>query len=172
MDRRRPEAAQSGWTSDYSPVAASGPLAMAEGRAGDPEAGLALRGRSGAERPQEVPRFPGATSRVPRESTHLVSEVLPERRRHPCPCWDECAAERAWGYLFCFLRGEELRSLNCAFSFETSSRSAAISFCTPADPGSSFDSLAGAGADGRGAERGIHGGRRLAAAAAGKAEVK
>ena len=69
------------------------------------------------------------------------------------------------GYLFCFLRGEELRNLNCAFSFETSSRSAAISFCTPADPGSSFDSLAGAGADGRGAERGIHerekvGGRR------------
>ena len=42
------------------------------------------------------------------------------------------------------LRGEELRSLDCAFSFETSSRSAAISFCTPADPGSSFDSLAGA----------------------------
>ena len=44
------------------------------------------------------------------------------------------------GYLFCFLRAEELRSLNCAFNFETSSRSAAISFCTPADPGPSFDS--------------------------------
>jgi len=80
--------------------------------------------------------------------------------------------EAGMGYLFCFLRGEELRSLNCAFSFETSSRSAATSFCTPADPGSSFDSLAGAGADGRAAERGIHGGRKLAAAAAGRAEVK
>ena len=65
---------------------------MAEGRAGDPEAGPAPRGRSAAERPQEVPRLPGATARVPGESTHLVSEVLPERRRHPCPCWDECAA--------------------------------------------------------------------------------
>ena len=93
---------------------------------------------------------------------------------NPCPCWDECAATRAWGYLFCFLRGEELRGLNSAFSFETSSRSAAISFWTAADPGSSFDSLAGAGADGRGAERGIHGGRSLAAdnAAAGRTEVK
>src|SRR3974390_1172704 len=78
------------------------------------------------------------------------------------------------GYLFGFLRGEELRSLNWAFSFETSSRSTAISFCTPADPRSSFDSLAGDGADERGAERGIHGGRRLAAddAAAGRTEVK
>ena len=91
-------------------------------------------------------------------------------RRHPCPCWEECAAARAWGYLFCFLRGEELPSLNSAFNFETSSRSAAISFWTAADPGSSFDSLAGAGADGRGAERGIQGGRRLAAA--GRTEVK
>ncbi len=47
-------------------------------------------------------------------------------------------------------------------------------FVLPADPGSSFDSLAGAGAGGRGAERGIHGGRRLAAddAAAGSTEVK
>ena len=78
------------------------------------------------------------------------------------------------GYLFCFLCGEEVRNLNCAFSFETSSRSAANSFCAPADPGSTFDSLAGAGADGRGAERRIHGGRRLAAddTAAGRTEVK
>src|SRR5271165_3457023 len=134
--------------------------------------GPAPRGRSGAERPQEVPRLPGAIARVPGESTHLVSEVLPERRRHPCACWEYCAAARAWGYLFCFLRGEELRSLNWAFSFETSSRSAAISFCTAADPRFSFDSLPGTGADGSGAERGIHGGRRLAAAAAGRTEVK
>src|SRR5262245_40657712 len=35
------------------------------------------------------------------------------------------------GYLVCFLRGEELRSLNCAFSSETSLRIAAISFCNP-----------------------------------------
>ena len=78
------------------------------------------------------------------------------------------------GYLVCFLRGEELRGLNCAFSLETSLRSAAISFCNPADPGSSFDSLAGPGADGRKAERGIQGGRNLAAedAAAGRTEVK
>ena len=82
---------------------------------------------------------------------------------------------RAWGDLFCFLRGEELRSLNWAFSFETSSRSAATSFWTAADPRSSFDSLAGAGADGRGAERDIHGGRRRLAAddaAEGRTEVK
>src|SRR5271166_541274 len=147
-------------------------MRMAEGRAGDPEAGPAPPGRTVAERPQEVPRLPGAIARVPGESTHPVSEVLPERRQHPCPCWEECAAARAWGYLFCLLRGEELRSLNSAFSFETSSRSAAISFWTAADPRFSFDSLAGAGADGRGAERGIHGGSRLAAAAAGRTEVK
>ena len=75
------------------------------------------------------------------------------------------------GYLVCFLRGEELRSLNCAFSLETSLRSAAISLCNPADPGSSFDSPARPGAK---AERGIHGGRSLAAedAAAGRTEVK
>src|SRR5215469_16794831 len=73
---------------------------------------------------------------------------------------DGCsAAARAWGYLFCFLRGEELRSLNCTFSFETSARSAANSSCTPA--GSPFDSLSGAGAEGTKAETGIHGGRRL-----------
>ena len=89
-------------------------------------------------------------------------------------CRDADAAARAWCYLFCFLRDEELRSLNCAFSFETSSRSAANSFCTPADPGSPFDSLAGVGADGTKAGRRIHGGRRLAAddAAAGRTEVK
>src|SRR5208282_5671516 len=69
-------------------------MRMAEGRAGDPEAGPAPRGRSAAERPQEVPRLPGAIARVPGGSTHLVSEVLPERRRHPCPCWEECAAAR------------------------------------------------------------------------------
>src|ERR1700731_4419158 len=91
-------------------------MRMAEGRAGDPEAGPAPRGRSAAGRPQEVPRLPGATARVPGESTHLVAEVLPERQRHPCPCWEECVATRAWGYLFCFLRGEALRSLNWAFS--------------------------------------------------------
>ena len=89
-------------------------------------------------------------------------------------CRDADTAARAWGYLFCFLRGEELRSLNCAFSFETSSRSAASSFCTPADPESSFDSPAGAAADERRVERGIHGGRRLAAddAAVGRTVVK
>ena len=149
-------------------------MRMAEARAGDPEAGPAPRGRSAAGRPQEVPRLPGATAPVPGESTPLVAEVPPERRRHPCPCWDECAARRTWGYVFCFLRGEELRGLDCAFSFEISSRSAAISLCSPADPGSSFDALAGAGADGRGAEKGIHAGRRLTAdnAAAGRTEVK
>ena len=149
-------------------------VALAEARAGDPEAGPAPRGRSAAGRPQEVPRLPGAIAPVPGESTHLVSEVLPERRRHPCPRWDECAAARARAYLFCFSRGEELRSLACAFSFATSSRSATISFCSPADPGSPFDSLAGVGADGSGAEKGIHRGRKLAAdnAAAGRTEVK
>ena len=102
------------------------------------------------------------------------SEVLPEPPRRPCPCWDERAVARPWDRLFCFLRGGELRSLNCAFSFETSSRSAASSFCTPADPGSSFDSLAGADADGRGVEKGIQGRKRLAVddAAAGRMEVK
>jgi hypothetical protein len=89
-------------------------------------------------------------------------------------CRDAAAAARAWGYLFCFWRGDELRSSNCAFSFETSSRSAANSFCTPADPGSPFDSLAGDGADGTKPERGIHGARKLAAddVAAGRTEVK
>jgi hypothetical protein len=89
-------------------------------------------------------------------------------------CRDADAAARAWGYHFCFLRGEELRSLNCAFSFETSSRSVANSFCTPVDLGSPFAWLAGVGADGTKAERGIHGGRSLAAddAAAGRTEVK
>ena len=88
--------------------------------------------------------------------------------------WDQCAAVRAWAYLFCLLHGEELRTLICAFSFEIFSRSAATSFRTAADPGSSFDSLAGARADRRGAERGIHGGRRLATddAADGSMEVK
>ena len=87
---------------------------------------------------------------------------------------DQGAAARAWGYLVCFVRGEELRSLNSAFSLETSLRSAAISFCNPADPGSSFDSPAGPSADGRKVESGIHGGRSLAAedAAAGRTEVK
>ena len=81
------------------------------------------------------------------------------------------------GYPFSFLRSEELGSLICALSFETSSRSAASSSCTPADPGSLFDSLdslPGAGAGGRRAERGIHGESRLAAvdAAVGRTEVK
>ena len=40
--------------------------------------------------------------------------------------------------------------------------------------GSSFDSLAGVGADGKGAEKGVHAGRRLTTdnAAAGRTEVK
>src|ERR1700693_1718534 len=61
-----------------------------------------------------------------------------------------------------------------SLQFRNSSRSAVISFCPPADPGSSFDPLAGAGADGRGAEKGIHGGRRLPAdnPAAGRTEFK
>jgi hypothetical protein len=32
------------------------------------------------------------------------------------PRWDECAATRAWATSFAFLRREELRSLDCAFS--------------------------------------------------------
>src|SRR4029077_5518803 len=61
-------------------------MQMAEGRVGDPEAAPAVRARSAAERPPEGPRLPGPTGRVPGQSTHLVSEVLPEPRRHPCPC--------------------------------------------------------------------------------------
>jgi hypothetical protein len=44
-------------------------MRMTEGRAGNPEAGPAPRSRSAAERPQEVPRLPGATARVPGESS-------------------------------------------------------------------------------------------------------
>jgi hypothetical protein len=88
---------------------------------------------------------------------------LPQNRRRPSAYCDERAAARARSCPFCFLRGEEPRSLNCAFSLETSSRSAASSFCTPLDPGSTFDSLAGGGTDGRVAELGIQGRKRLAA---------
>ena len=78
--------------------------------------------------------------------------------------------------LFCFfLRDAGVCCFNCAFSVEISSRSAAISLCTSADPRSSFDSLALAGADRKGAATGIHGRKKLAAddaAAAGSIEVK
>jgi hypothetical protein len=92
---------------------------MAQGPAGDPEAGRASRGRSAAERPQGVPRLPEATARVPGESTHLVSEVLSEPRQHPGLCWDKCAAARVWGYLFRIssVRGSSLLffAMGCCF---------------------------------------------------------
>ena len=89
-------------------------------------------------------------------------------------CGVESGAAQLWRYFFCFLCGDDSRSLNCVFNFVISSRSAATSFCTEADPGSSFGSAAWAGVDASGAEKGTHGGRKLAAdeAAAGRKEVK
>jgi hypothetical protein len=116
------------------------------------------------------PRPSPAIARMPARTTHLVSEVSSEPRRRPGPCWDErAAAARSGACRFCLLVGEELRPWNWAFSLEISSRSAAISFCTPMVPSSEV--LAGSGVGGKGAATGIHGRKRLAADDA-AAEVK